>query len=236
MFTLGIFFNNSLALFALVTFVFAPASSQHAVRECRQANEQRLLTEYVRLLSIPNVASDTVNIRKNADYLVAEMQKRGLKPRLLEAADKKVPPVVYGEWMTPGAARTIIFYAHYDGQPTDPKDWTGSSPSMPVLRDAPLEKNGKTIPFPKAGEKIDPEWRLYGRSTSDDKAGVFAILTALDALRAKNIKPTVNIKFFFEGEEEAGSPNLREVLTKHNNLLKAEVSAHREVHHAIRWL
>ncbi|MEO5858261.1 MAG: peptidase M20, partial [Pyrinomonadaceae bacterium] len=67
------------------------------------------------LLKLPNIASDTANIRKNADYLVAEMQKRGLKPRLLEAADKAVPPVVYGEWITPGATKTVIFYAHYDG-------------------------------------------------------------------------------------------------------------------------
>ena len=192
------------------------------VRQFRQANEHRLLSEYVQLLSIPNVASDTANIRKNADYLVAEMQKRELKPRLLGAADAKVPPVVYGEYNTPGATKTVIFYAHYDGQPTDPKDWTGSQPWVPVLRSAPLEKDGKTIPFPKPGEKIDPEWRLYGRSTSDDKAGVFAILTALDALIAKGIKPTVNIKFFFEGEEEAGSPNLKEILTRHKDLLKAD--------------
>jgi acetylornithine deacetylase/succinyl-diaminopimelate desuccinylase-like protein len=134
------------------------------------------------------------------------MQKRGLKPRLLEATDKTVPPVVYGEWITPGATRTVIFYAHYDGQPTDPKDWSGSEPWKPVLRTNAHEKGGQIIPFPKAGEKIDPEWRIYARSASDDKAGVFAILTAFDALIAKNIKPTVNIKFFFEGEEEDGSP------------------------------
>ena len=198
------------------------AYAQNPVREYRKANETRLLNEFVQLLSIPNVASDTPNIRKNADYLVAEMQKRGLKARLLEAANNKVPPVVHGEWMTPGATRTIIFYAHYDGQPTDPADWTGSKPWEPVLRAASLEKGGKTIPFPKADEKIDPEWRLYGRSTSDDKAGVFAILTAFDALIAKGIKPTVNIKFFFEGEEEAGSSNLKEILSKNKELLKAD--------------
>src|SRR4030095_6137283 len=45
---------------------------------------------------------------------------------------------------------------------------------------------------------------------------------AFDALIAQKIKPTVNIKFFFEGEEEDGSPNLREILTKHNDLLKAD--------------
>lgn len=194
----------------------------NSVREYRRANEHHLLNEFVQLLSIPNVASDTINIRKNAEYLLAEMQKRGLKPRLLEANVKKVPPVVYGEWNTPGATKTITFYAHYDGQPTDPAAWTGSKPWVPVLRSNALEKGGKTIPFPKAGEKIDPEWRIYARSASDDKAGVFAILTAFDALIAKGIKPTVNIKFFFEGEEEAGSSNLREIITKHKELLKAD--------------
>ncbi len=207
-------------LFLSCALVFGQGST--SVRAYRQANADRLLNEFVELLKLPNVASDTANILKNADYLVAEMQKRGLKPRLLEAADKKVPPVVYGEWMTPGVTKTVIFYAHYDGQPSDPADWTGSKPWEPVLRNASLEKGGTNIPFPKAGEKIDPEWRVYARSASDDKAGVFAILTAFDALIAKGIKPTVNIKFFFEGEEEAGSGNLEEILEKNKDLLSAD--------------
>jgi acetylornithine deacetylase/succinyl-diaminopimelate desuccinylase-like protein len=171
---------------------------------------------------MPNVASDTANIRKNDDYLLVQMQKRGLKPRLLESGDKNVPPVVYGEWNTPGATKTIIFYAHYDGQPTDPKQWTGIEPWTPTLFSAPMEKGGSKIAFPAVGDKIDPEWRLYGRSSSDDKAGVFAILTALDALVAQKIKTTVNIRFVFEGEEEAGSPHLREILAANKNLLKAD--------------
>jgi len=197
-------------------------SKASPIRQYRQANELRLLTDYFKLLAIPNVASDTPNIRKNADYLVAELQKRGLKPRLLEADDKKVPPVVYGEYNTAGSSKTVIFYAHYDGQPTDPKDWIGSKPWEPIIRSASLEKGGKSIPFPNPSEKIDPEWRIYGRSASDDKAGVFSILTAFDALKAIGIDPNVNIKFFFEGEEEDGSPNLKEILTKNKDLLKAD--------------
>ncbi|MBK9163349.1 MAG: M20/M25/M40 family metallo-hydrolase [Acidobacteria bacterium] len=202
--------------------VFGQTSVTTAVRDYRTTDEHRLLRDFVGMLSIPNVASDTPNIRRNADYLIAQMQKRGLKPRLLEADDARVPPVVFGEYITPGAAKTIIFYAHYDGQPTDAADWAGSKPWEPVLRTASLDKGGKIIPFPRDGEKIDPEWRLYARSASDDKAGVFAILTAFDALIAKGIKPTVNIKFFFEGEEEAGSPNLKEILEKHKEILKAD--------------
>ena len=180
--------HNMKRIVFLATFVAILATSAicqtkivYSVRDHVTLNEHRLLNEFVKLLSIPNVASDTANIRKNADYLVAEMQKRGLKPRLLEASDRAVPPDVYGEWMTPGATKTVIFYAHYDGQPTDPADWTGSKPWEPVLRNASLEKGGTNISFPRDGEKIDPEWRVYARSASDDKAGVFAILSAFES-------------------------------------------------------
>jgi hypothetical protein len=127
----------------IILGVFSSAGQVNVVspvRQYRQANEHRLLTEYFKLLAIPNVASESPNIRKNADYLVTEMQKRGLKPRLLEAQDSRVPPVVFGEWNTPGATKTVIFYAHYDGQPTDPKQWTGSEPWVPILRSNATEK------------------------------------------------------------------------------------------------
>jgi len=132
------------------------------------------------------------------------------------------PPAVYGEWNTAGATRTVVLYAHYDGQPTDPKKWTGTQPWEPQLRTAPFEKGGAILPTPAEGESINPEWRLYARSASDDKAGVMSILTAFDALRAKNIAPTVNLKFFFEGEEEAGSPHLVEILSKNKELLASD--------------
>ena len=114
-------FVNRLWLLLGLSLLFSSASFTQStvtnrVREYRRANEHRLLNEFADLLAIPNVASDTPNIRKNADYLVAQMRTRGLKPRLLEAADSTVPPVVYGEWLTPGVAKTIILYAHYDGQ------------------------------------------------------------------------------------------------------------------------
>ena len=211
-----------------VTFVLLllcqPAFAQavNPVREYRRANEHRILREFVELLSIPNVASDPEGIRRNAARLVEMLAARGLKPRLLEAATPGTPPAVYGEWTTPGATKTVVFYAHYDGQPTDPRKWVGTQPWEPRLRSAPLEKGGRLLPTPSGGESIDPEWRLYARSSSDDKAGVMSILTAFDALRAQNVSPTVNLKFFFEGEEEAGSPHLVEILSRHKELLASD--------------
>jgi acetylornithine deacetylase/succinyl-diaminopimelate desuccinylase-like protein len=207
-------------LFVYQSFAVDPVVS--SVREYRRANEHQFLQEFVRLLSIPNVASDRENIRRNTSYLIDEMQKLGLKPQLLTASDKNVPPSVYGEWIVPNAKRTIVFYAHYDGQPTDPKQWTGSQPWQPVLRSAALENGGRILPMLKTNETINPEWRVYARSASDDKAGVFAILKAFEALRAVKIQPNVNLKFFFEGEEEDGSPHLKEIVSQHKNLLKAD--------------
>jgi len=209
-------------VFGLLLLISGQAFATDSVREYRQKNEWQLLQEFIRLLSMPNVASDQVNILKNADYLVKIMEPMGLKPKLLKASDENAPPAVYGEWLVPNATQTIVFYAHYDGQPTDPKDWTGSEPWVPVLRSAALERGGKTIPFPKSNEQIDPEWRVYARSASDDKAGVFAILKAFEALRATKTEPSVNVKFFFEGEEEAGSMNLKDIVSRNKELLKSD--------------
>ena len=209
-----------------IMILFAPSvqaqSVQQQVREFRKANEHRLVNEYLNLLSIPNVASDHTNIRKNAALIMEMMKQRGLNPRLLEATSPTTPPAVFAEWKTSGATRTVILYAHYDGQPTDPKQWSGSLPWQPVFRSAALESGGQTIALPAAGEAINPEWRIYGRSASDDKAGVMTILTAFEALKTKNIALTSNIKFFFEGEEEAGSPHLIEIIKAHKDLLEAD--------------
>ena len=69
---------------------------------------------------------------------------------------------------------------------------------------------------------IDPEWRLYARSAGDDKAPIIAMLAALDALRSANAKPSVNFRFVFEGEEEAGSPHLAAYLTENPKILRPD--------------
>ena len=214
-----LFRSSALAIVAIFVTV---ASAQSPVRDYRRAHERQILDEFTRLLEIPNVASDSQNIRRNAEFIREMMQRRGLNPRLLETASRETPPAVYGEWKTPGATHSIVLYAHYDGQPTDPKQWTGTLPWQPVWRSAALESGGKIVELPAGGGALDPEWRLYARSSSDDKAGVMAILTAFDALRAQAITPSLNIKFLFEGEEEAGSPHLGEIISLHKDLLAAD--------------
>ncbi|HVG18739.1 MAG TPA: M20/M25/M40 family metallo-hydrolase [Blastocatellia bacterium] len=216
----------TLAAFVLMTLfisravpVARPQSPAASVREYRKAHEAEIIGELADLLSIPNVASDAANIRLNAEKLLGMMSRRGIESRLLEGAG---PPAVFGELKVAGATRTVAFYAHYDGQPVDAPKWA-SEPFKPVLRDGPLESGGRVIAFPKRGEKFGPEWRLYARSASDDKAPIIAMLAALDAIKAAGGKPTANLKFFFDGEEEAGSPHLEDIVTRNASLLSADV-------------
>ena len=208
-----------------VVLLITPAlleSQQSRIRTHRSANEHAILSEFLDLLALPNVATDSAGIARNVSFITKMMEKRGLAPRLLLAKDKTAPPLIYGEWRVPGARRTIVFYAHYDGQPTDPAKWTGSHPWKPVLRTGPIERGGKIVPMPARGASIDPEYRVYARSASDDKGGVMAMIAAIDALKASSQRPKVNVKLIFDGEEEQGSPHLDEILRANSDLLKAD--------------
>ncbi len=178
------------------------------------------LAELAELLSIPCVASDAVNIRRNADLLVKMLGQRGLQARLLE--DGSAPPVVYGEVSAPAAKKTLLIYAHYDGQPVEPERWA-SDPWTPVLRPGKLEAGAAVIPLDRLppGPEGD-DWFLYGRGASDDKGTIVAFLAALDRMKADGTPLSVNLKVLFEGEEEAGSPHLEAILKANKDLFQAD--------------
>jgi acetylornithine deacetylase/succinyl-diaminopimelate desuccinylase-like protein len=115
-----------------------------------------------------------------------------------------------------------MLYAHYDGQPTDPSKWIESKPWTPVLRTAAIEAGGTIVPISETATRLDGNWRVYARSASDDKSPIVAMLTAVDALRSARIPLSVNLKFYFDGEEEAGSPTMEAVLRANEELLKAD--------------
>ena len=220
----------SLLCFLLLNAIY-PAAAQEsttpaaraaaAVREYRQANEHRIARELVEFLSIPNIATDAPNILRNAEKLKAMLEARGFRVQFLPITGRG--PEVFAELSTAGATRTVIFYAHYDGQPTDASRWTGTKPWEPALRTKSLDAGGTLIPFPAAGTAYQDDWRIYARSASDDKSPIVALLAALDALRAKKIPLAVNLKLILDGEEEAGSPNLEKVLAEHAELFRGDV-------------
>ena len=176
----------------LTAVLAAPSLSQ--VRPYVTAHREEILKSFQEFVAIPNVAADPAGLDRNAAYIVTALQKRSVKTQLLEVPG--APKVVFGEIAIPGATHSVTFYAHYDGQPVEPAKW-------------------KTAPFTPTliGD------RLYGRSTSDDKAPIQAILSALDA----GAKPTVTVRFFFEGEEEAGSPHLQAILEKYKARLPTDL-------------
>jgi acetylornithine deacetylase/succinyl-diaminopimelate desuccinylase-like protein len=90
---------------------------------CKTAHAARaaIVDEFVTLLAIPNIAADRANIQRNAETIAKMMEKRGVASKLVTVPDAN--PVVFGEIKTSGATRTVVFYAHYDGQPLDPKEW-----------------------------------------------------------------------------------------------------------------
>lgn len=220
---------NKFQLLFLLTILLTGstiAQSPEAVSIKKYANNNAgtIISEFAAFLSLPNIASDVAGQQKNAAFIMDMMKKRGIqKIQLLNANTKGAPPAVYGEVMVPGATKTLIFYAHYDGQPVNPAQWApGLEPFNPKLYTNALDKMGTPIPFPADGIYKD-DWRIYARGSSDDKAGVAAIINAYEALTKSGLKPGTNLKFFFEGEEEAGSPHLNEILDKHKALLQSDL-------------
>jgi len=192
-----------LASLCVLTTGLIAQSPKQAAQQWRAVHEPQILQEFAALLAIPNVASDKANIQRNADALVQALAKRHVAAKQLTAEGSN--PVVYGEIKTPGAKRTIVFYAHYDGQAVNPADWETGTPFTPTTK------------------MVNGEPRIFARAASDDKAAIVAQLTALDALQAAKIPIKANLRFVWEGEEEAGSTNLEAVLKKYQDELGGDV-------------
>ena len=112
--------------------------------------------------------------------------------------------MVYGEILTPGAKRTVVFYAHYDGQPLDPKEWK-TPPWQPVLRDKSLEQDGQVIPLPPTGKpSIRSRASMRGRRPTTKRPSSRSLRRSMPCTPPSSPLKS-NIKFVFEGEEEAGS-------------------------------
>jgi acetylornithine deacetylase/succinyl-diaminopimelate desuccinylase-like protein len=192
-------------LFLLLVWSVGSLAAQTPVEAAHQYTAQhqpQLIEAFSQLLSIPNVAADPASLKRNADLLVDMLRNRGVDSRLLSISG--APPVVYGQIAVPGAKHTIVFYAHYDGQPVTPSEWEGA-PFTPVIRE------------------VDGEKRIYARSAGDDKAAIFAQLTALDALREAKVPLRADIRFVWEGEEEAGSPHLEQILDANRELIGGDI-------------
>lgn len=160
-----------------------------------------IVDELAQLVRIPSVSLsgfDPSQVRASAEATADLLQRSGFEGvTLLESGDAH--PAVYAELRGPEGAPTVLLYAHHDVQPPGPTaQWPISEPFEPVERDG----------------------RLYGRGSSDDKAGV---VTHAAMARLFDGAPPVTIKVFVEGEEEIGSGHLPQFLAEHGKRLAADV-------------
>jgi len=212
-----------IVLFSFFYITTIAQTTQQKIKQYCQTNQVKLIEEFKDFLSIPNIAADSINIRRNAEFIMKMMNDRGIKAELLFGKSPGANPAVFGKINVKNAKQTIALYAHYDGQPVNPKQWSeGLQPFNPVFITAPLERGGKIINY-KKGDAIDPSWRISGRSAADDKAGVMTILNAYDALVKSKANLNNNIIFFFEGEEEEGSTHLGEIFENNKEKLQSDL-------------
>lgn len=190
-----------------------------AARGYAAENGWLIITDFIELLRLPNVTRQVDDLRANATELKRRFEARGAKMEVVELPGAS--PALIGELRTPGARTTLGVYVHYDGQPVDPDKWT-TAPFAGALASAAWHMGGDEIAPPEPGQQIDPEWRIYARGASDDKAPFAALTAALDALAGAGIERMVDLVFLFEGEEESGSPNLARYMEEHGDRLVAD--------------
>lgn len=197
------------------------AQAKNAVdiaRDHHQKNAVRIVSEFRDFLAIPNVASDLGNMMDNAAFIEAYVGRRGFTSKVVTAGGA---PYVIAEKAGSASAPTVLVYAHFDGQPVIPSQWS-SPPFEPTLwTDNPLQADARSLSWDQ--EQFDPSWRVVARSAGDDKAPVIALMAAIDALEAAGAMPDITVKLILDGEEERGSPTLAGILEQVADDLVADI-------------
>ena len=160
------------------------------------------------LLRIPSISTDPANkadCLKAAEWLVADLKSLGAEVELCPTPGH---PMVYGKIgpKTANDAPHLLFYGHYDVQPVDPLDLWDHDPFAPFIED---RESGKVI---------------RGRGASDDKGQLMTFVEACRAWIAEHGEMPCTITFFFEGEEESGSPSLIPFMEANKDKLKADLA------------
>jgi len=180
-----------------------PRNGNSSISSCEkyiQENKERHIQELTDFLAIPSISSLPAHSKDMilaAEWLAEKLKKIGITST--EVVATKGHPIVLSHWNAAKGKPTVLIYGHYDVQPVNELDWT-------------------TPPF--SAERA--EGRIYARGAADDKGGIMIPIWAVEALLQKEGALPVNVIFVFDGEEEKGSPNFRQFLQQHKDLLKAD--------------
>ena len=165
-------------------------------------NQGACLEGFKTLLRFPSISLDAAfqpQLQACADWILAEMRQIGLENA------QKLPtagnPILYADWLHARPNKpTILFYAHYDVQPVGDAALWQSPPFKPTIIDD----------------------RLVARGAVDDKCGIWINLKAIDSILTVCEALPINVKLFFEGEEELGSKHVGPFVTANKELLAAD--------------
>ena len=203
-----ILLGMQLFVFGLFAQESGPLQSQvrHAIDELRD------------FVAIPNDALDAADINRNITWLTQKFNARGFNSTVLPTEGK---PLFFAALPMSDDKPTLLFYMHFDGQSVDPKRWEQSNPYDVVLR-APGPEGWEDRSFDELQDSIPGDWRLYGRSTADDKGPIVMFLNAIDLLNKKGETLPFNVKLILDGEEERGSTPLPKAVRDYRELLEAD--------------
>ncbi|MDH5400343.1 MAG: M20/M25/M40 family metallo-hydrolase [Cyclobacteriaceae bacterium] len=173
--------------------------------------------ELMEFIAIPNDANNLSSIEKNVAWLEDAFSKRGFETKVLKTENT---PLFFAEIKVKKAKSTLLFYMHYDGQAVDPSKWQQEDPYQAVVKEK--KENGWSILNYEMGTPLNSDWRIFGRSASDDKGPIVMLLHAMDLINANKLKLTYNIKVVLDGEEEKSSKQLGKAVVEYKDLLAAD--------------
>ena len=176
--------------------------------------------ELQELLSIPNDAHFHNDIEKNVSWAEEAFAKRGFSTKRLET--ETVPLLLAERRISNKNAKTVLTYLQFDGQPVDPAHWFQDNPYKPILKEQKEGEGWVDIPWSKLEGDLNPDWRIFARSTSDAKGPCVMFLAAMDALEKMGKQPNYHLKVIMDFEEELGSPQLPKAVGKYRDELAAD--------------
>ncbi|MCO5724881.1 M20/M25/M40 family metallo-hydrolase [Robiginitalea marina] len=182
------------------------------------AQVRHTIDELVEFVALPNDALVSSDIERNLRWLTAKFSERGFNTSVLPTEGQ---PLFFAALPLKEGKPTLLFYMHFDGQSVDPSKWDQPDPYKAVLK-APRDGRWETLPFSALNDSIPAHWRLYGRSTSDDKGPIVMFLNTIDLLRKTGKELSYNIKVILDGEEEKSSKPLPKAVQQYRELLEAD--------------
>lgn len=205
--------KNYLVAFLILTHVVSMAQDESQLK----SQVRHTIDELRDFVSIPNDALEHADINRNITWLTKKFNDRGFNSAVLPTEGESL---FFAALPLEDNKPTILFYMHFDGQSVDKSKWDQPNPYDVVLK-SPDGDTWQTRTFNDLNEDIDYDWRLFGRSTSDDKGPIVMFLNAIDLLKKNNQSLSFNVKVILDSEEERGSKPLPKAIKDYRELLEA---------------